>query len=76
MADVTISTRGLNCPQPFIETSKALRKMAAGQTLDVEGDNPVSRREIAMQVQELGYEVVTAEDRPDGTWTLTIRKNA
>ena len=44
MADETkISTVGMNCPKPLIETRKALRKLGPGQVLVVEGDHKVSK---------------------------------
>ena len=74
MTDETrITTMGMNCPKPLIETRKALRKMSKGQILVVEGDHQVSKAEIPQAVKDTGDEVVSVED--DGkVWKITIRK--
>ena len=71
--EVKISTVGLNCPKPLIETRKALRKLAPGQILIVEGDHEVSKDEIPQAVKDTGDEVVSVQ-QSGGRWTITIRK--
>jgi len=50
--EVSVDTRGMNCPQPLIEARKKLRKMDDGQVLEVIGDHGVSRKEIPMAVEK------------------------
>ena len=71
--DVRISTQGLNCPKPLIETRKALRKLTKGQVLVVEGDHAVSKDEIPQAARDTGDEVVSVEEK-DSVWIITIRK--
>ena len=71
--DVRISTQGLNCPKPLIETRKALRKMTKGQVLVVEGNHEVSKDEIPQAARDTGDEVVSVEEK-DSVWIITIRK--
>ena len=71
--EIRISTVGLNCPKPLIETRKALRKMTTGQVLVVEGDHQVSKDEIPQAAKDTGDEVISVEDRGDH-WTIKIRK--
>ena len=71
--DVRISTQGLNCPKPLIETRKALRKMTKGQVLVVEGNHEVSKDEIPQAARDTGDEVVSVEEK-GSTWIITIRK--
>ena len=71
--DVRISTVGLNCPKPLIETRKALRKMTPGQVLVVEGDHAISFKEIPQAINDTGDEVISKEEK-DGKWTITIKK--
>jgi len=74
MADeVRISTIGMNCPKPLIETRKALRRLEPGQVLVVEGDHAISREEIPQAMADTGDEVVSIDDN-GGTWVITIRK--
>jgi len=71
--EVKISTVGLNCPKPLIETRKALRKMEAGDILIVEGDHQVSKDEIPQAARDTGDEVISVEDS-GGKWIIKIRK--
>ncbi len=71
--DIRISTQGMNCPKPLIETRKALRKLTTGQVLVVEGNHGVSKDEIPQAVLDTGDEVLSIEEKgPD--WIITIRK--
>ncbi|MDO9536984.1 MAG: sulfurtransferase TusA family protein [Thermoplasmata archaeon] len=71
--DVKISTLGMNCPKPLIETRKALRKLTKGQVLVVEGDHEISKSEIPQAVKDTGDEVLSVEDKSP-VWIITIRK--
>jgi TusA-related sulfurtransferase len=73
-ADVTVDTRGMNCPQPLVEVRKKLRKMQPGQVLEIVGDHKVSRTEIPMTMEENGDQVLEAEDNGDGSWKILVRK--
>ena len=73
--EIKISTTGLNCPKPLIETRKALNKMQSGTVLIVEGDHAVSLKEIPDAVRDTGDEVLSVENR-DGKWSIRIRKGA
>ena len=71
--DVHISTMGMNCPKPLIETRKALKKLESGQILVVEGDHMISEKEIPKAVTDTGEEVVSVESN-GSQWKITIRK--
>ncbi len=75
MADkeIKISTIGLNCPKPLIETRKALNKMNPGQILIVEGDHRVSLNEIPQAIRDSGDEVISIEDK-NNKWIIKIKK--
>ena len=72
--DVSVDTRGMNCPQPLIETRKKLRKMAPGQVLEVVGDHAMSRKEIPMAMQDTGEKVLEIKDEANGSWKILIQK--
>ena len=72
--NASIDTKGLNCPQPLVETRKKLRKMQKGEVLEVTGDHGVSKKEIPMAMQQSGEEVLLVEDKPDGSWRILIKK--
>ena len=71
--EIKISTIGLNCPKPLIETRKALNKMEPGQILIVEGNHRVSLKEIPQAIKDSGDEVLSVEDKND-QWVIKIRK--
>jgi tRNA 2-thiouridine synthesizing protein A len=68
-----ISTVGMNCPKPLIETRKALRKLGKGQVLVVEGDHRVSKDEIPQAMKDTGEKVLSVEQKGP-VWVITIRK--
>jgi tRNA 2-thiouridine synthesizing protein A len=71
--EIKISTIGLNCPKPLIETRKALNKMELNQVLVVEGDHRVSLDEIPKAMKDIGNEVLSIDDQGD-TWIIKIKK--
>jgi len=73
--EVRISTLGMNCPKPLIETRKALKKIEPGQILIVEGDHGISRKEIPKAMEDTGEEILSIEDS-DSRWIITIKKGA
>ncbi len=75
MAEVKISTVGLNCPKPLIETRKAMRKLAAGDILIIEGDHAVSKDEIQQAVKDTGDAVLGVEET-GGKWIIKVQKGA
>ncbi|RLM26687.1 sulfurtransferase TusA [Brenneria alni] len=44
--DKTLDAQGLRCPEPVMMVRKAVRQMAAGQTLLVIADDPATIRDI------------------------------
>ncbi len=71
--DVHISTMGMSCPKPLIETRKALKKMESGQILVVEGDHKISLTEIPRTMEKTGDEVLSI-DESDTKWMMKIKK--
>ena len=71
--EIKISTIGLNCPKPLIETRKALNKMELNQVLIVEGDHRVSLDEIPQAMKDIGNEVLSIDDQGD-RWIIKIKK--
>ena len=71
--EIKISTIGLNCPKPLIETRKALNKMGLNQILIVEGDHKVSLDEIPQAMKDIGNEVLSIDDQGD-KWIIKIKK--
>jgi TusA-related sulfurtransferase len=73
MADETIDTKGLTCPQPLVETKKKLKRMEVGKTLEVIGDHAPSKKEVPEMMEEQGHEIVSVTEE-GGVWHVTIKK--
>ena len=73
--ETKISTVGMNCPKPLIETRKALRKLSKGDVLVVEGDHNLSKDEIPQAMKDTGEEVISV-DVKGSNWVITIKKGS
>ena len=74
MATQTLDTSGLNCPLPILKTKKALKGMAAGETLELLATDPGSVADIAAFCNQTGNDLVeSAED--GGTYRFIIKNN-
>ena len=62
MADVNIDCKGLNCPVPIVRISQAIKKMEAGQTLEVTADDPAFSADVAAWVSKMGHTLIAFED--------------
>ena len=61
--EIRISTIGLNCPKPLIETRKALNKIKPNQILVVEGDHRASLEEIPKAMQDIGQKILSVDNK-------------
>jgi tRNA 2-thiouridine synthesizing protein A len=73
MAELKIDCRGKNCPIPLVETRKALRKAAKGDTIEVTGDHPASKKEIPMAIKAMDQELIDIKEEGE-VWHIRIRK--
>ncbi len=71
MAYIKVDVRGETCPVPLVETRKALRKAAPGNTVEIVGTHPASKKEIPMALKALGLEKVNIQEE-GGVWTIRI----
>jgi len=67
----TIDCRGLACPQPVLETKKALENLDAGEIL-VLLDNPGSKENVRRFAESQGHKVNVTEER--GLFKMRIEK--
>jgi TusA-related sulfurtransferase len=73
MADDILDCKGLICPRPLFETLKRLKRMEVGKTIEVIGDYPFSKSEIAESMEKQGQEVVSVTEE-GGIWRIVIMK--
>lgn len=69
----TLDTKGMNCPLPVLKAKKALRAIAAGDTLTVLTTDPSAERDFVSYCRSSGNEFVESRD-DGGVTTIVIRK--
>jgi selenium metabolism protein YedF len=67
----TLDCRGMSCPQPVLETKKALEKSGSEEVL-VLVDNPGSKENVRRFAQSQGYRVDIAEEK--GGFAIRVQK--
>lgn len=63
------------CPMTFVHTRLALDKIAPSQVLKVilKGNEP--RTNVPRSIIELGHNILSVQDQPDGSTILMIQKS-
>jgi TusA-related sulfurtransferase len=69
---VSIDVRGLSCPQPMLQVSDTLKRLAAG-TVEVWADCGSAQDNITRAAERAGWKVA-AEERPGGVVRFLLRK--
>ncbi len=73
MPDLTLDTKGLNCPLPILKAKKALGKIPAGGTLEVLATDPGAVKDFAAFCRQTGHELLdSGED--GGVFTFLIKR--
>lgn len=70
----TLDTKGMNCPLPVLKARKALRAVAAGDTLTVLTTDPSAEQDFVAYCRSSGNEFVESRDE-NGVTFVVIRKN-
>ncbi|NVM46116.1 MAG: sulfurtransferase TusA family protein [Candidatus Lokiarchaeota archaeon] len=71
MADLTINAVGKKCPMPVLMTKKELKKMSAGQTLELVVDDKGALKDVPALVKNTGDTILdTKEDSNNITFTI------
>lgn len=71
----SVDVRGEVCPVPDVDTKRALKKMSAGEILEVLIDYPMSKERIPENVKKDGHEVLAIEEIAPSEWKILIKKN-
>ncbi|MCB1438074.1 MAG: sulfurtransferase TusA family protein [Rhodobiaceae bacterium] len=69
----TLDVKGLMCPLPVLKARKALQRLPAGATLDIEATDPAAAIDFPHFCTESGHELV-AQSRDGDVLCFTIRK--
>lgn len=68
----TVDARGLSCPQPVLETKKAIGKVSSGE-IHVLVDTMTSRMNVGRFAGSKGW-AVDAEELPDGGFRVILKR--
>ena len=71
--DAELDCVGLYCPIPIAQTKEEIDKLAVGQVLKVEADDPAAEEDIKRWAKRIGHEIITFE-REEMFLTFYIRK--
>ena len=71
----TLDTKGMNCPLPILKAKKAIKSLAAGETLQVLSTDPGSVKDFEAFCRSTGNELMETSEA-DGVFTYMIKKSA
>jgi tRNA 2-thiouridine synthesizing protein A len=71
---VTVDAKGQKCPMPVLMTSRAAKKLEAGQVMLVEATDGGSRSDIPSWAKDTGNELLESTSA-DGVFRYVIRKS-
>ncbi|MBC8947430.1 MULTISPECIES: sulfurtransferase TusA [Xenorhabdus] len=72
--DKTLDTLGLRCPEPVMMVRKAVRHMAAGQTLLIIADDPATTRDIPGFCRFMDHALI-AQETEQTPYRYLLRKS-
>ena len=73
MSELKVDVRGETCPIPLVEMRKALRKAAPGDTIEIIGTHPASKKEIPMAADALSIKILSNEQLGN-EWKIRLQK--
>lgn len=62
MADHTLDAKGLNCPLPILKARKALKDVAAGETLEILSTDPGSVADFEAFCRQTGNQLLESSN--------------
>jgi len=68
-----LDTKGLSCPLPVLKAKKAMKGIAAGETLTVLATDPSSVQDFKVFCEATGYQLAESSEAA-GIYTFVLRK--
>ena len=62
MADLTLNAVGKKCPMPVLMTKKELKKMSAGQTLELVVDDKGALKDVPALISKTGDTILETNE--------------
>lgn len=73
VADLRLDCVGLFCPLPVLKTREAMRRLVAGQILEMTSDDPASEADMKSWTTRTGHELMEIE-KNGAIFRFVIRK--
>ena len=73
VADAKIDCIGLFCPMPILKTREAMKRLVAGQILEMTSDDPASEADMKSWSAKTGH-ILLEIDRNGAVYRFLIRK--
>jgi tRNA 2-thiouridine synthesizing protein A len=68
-----LDVRGLLCPLPVLRTARQVERLGPGDELEVVGDDPLMRLDIAAWCAREGHELLSVTEQDDGCLRFLLR---
>ena len=75
MAEYRLDAKGLQCPLPVLRARKALKAVAAGETLTVEATDPSAPKDFAAFCDATGNRLLSSTEE-GGVYRFVIERSA
>ena len=72
-ADLILDCRGTLCPMPVIRVSQAIKKIEAGQVIEMLTTDPGSVPDMEAWSKQTGHQLLSRKER-EGVYTFYIRR--
>lgn len=70
----TLDCRGLLCPMPIIEVSKAIKSIEVGQILEMVATDPGSKADMEAWVRQTGHKLLDVQEE-GGLFKFYVRRS-
>ncbi|MBN2125928.1 MAG: sulfurtransferase TusA family protein [Deltaproteobacteria bacterium] len=71
--DNILDLTGMIIPLTFLKITQALREMRSGETMEIVGSDPVTKRDLFKILHSTSYELLGMDDGP-GIYRIRLRK--
>ena len=72
-ADQTLDCCGLSCPMPILKLAKGIKKIDAGQVLELLATDPGSKTDVPVWCEKMGHEFMESVEEK-GVYKFYIRR--
>lgn len=74
MPDVTVDTRGLNCPLPVIKARRAFKTLAVGAVMEVLATDPLAEADFQDFCEVTGANLLHSSRDDQGVFSFHIQR--